>query len=117
MLLNPKLIALLGLALLLSALTAWGFFERSRYQSCRADVERLTAQAAILADKIKDQNAAVSELEKKASAAKARGAQAAKVAQGATEAHAALLRAVEGRIARPEGKSCADALTEIRRGV
>lgn len=114
---SPRLIALLALALVIASLTGWAFFERSRYQSCRADNERLTAQVAILADKIRGQNAAVSELEKKASAAKARGAQAAKVAQGATEAHAALLRAVEGRISRPEGKSCADALTEIRGGM
>ena len=111
---SPRLIAALALALLVAGLTAWALFERAGKLACRVDVEKLTGQIAVLGAQIETQNAAVVEWQQKAQEARQKGAQAAKVAKGATDAHSALLKALDSRIAAPEGKSCSDAMTEIR---
>ena len=93
--------------------TAWTV-QGWRLDAAKAATEVCNVKLGALGNQIETQNAAVSDLEKKAAAAKAKGAAAAKVAQGATQAHAALVRAWEARIAAPEGKTCQNALAEIR---
>lgn len=107
-------------AILLAAVGAWGGWQKIRADQCAAESETLRLQVAMLGDKIATQNAAVDELARKGAAAReaARQAQsradvAERVAQPEIERLRAELANSAGKVA-PAGKSCTDALAEIR---
>jgi len=105
---------LIGLAAFAGGFGAAWTVQGWRLDAARAETEVCTVKLGALGNQIEAQNGAVEELQKKAAAARAKSAQAAKIAQGATLAHAALLRSLDARIAAPAGKTCVDALKELR---
>lgn len=103
-------------AILLAAVGAWGGWQKIRADQCAVESEALRLQAATLGDKIATQNAAVDDLAKKGAAARAAARQAqsrADVAERAAQPEIERLRA-ELASKTPSGKSCTDALAEIR---
>lgn len=67
---------LIGVALLIAVLAAWGAIGRMQLAGCRADLAQSEAQVTVLSASIQRQNAAVRALEEAGRAAQAKGAQA-----------------------------------------
>jgi len=67
---------LIGVALLIAVLAAWGAIGRMQLAGCRADLAQSEAQVTVLSASLKRQNEAVRALEDAGKAAQAKGAQA-----------------------------------------
>ena len=72
---NPKLIALLAVALAFAAITAWGLYWRGEAREARIAVTALKAQGDVLAKGLEACNRSVAAAEKAGQAAVAQGAQ------------------------------------------
>jgi len=114
-------------ALAFAAVMAWGGIQTLRLKSCHADVEASRAQIAslkstveALSADIERQNKAVAAFQQVSAAAKKRALVAQANAESAKLAHAALVAELQRRIATAQksgtagGKTCADALAELR---
>lgn len=123
--LNPLQIKLaiagiLAVAAVVSSLTAWAFFERSRYFECQATVAPIVAQVEILSDKLEQQSDAIRGYAAISARALERGEQLLAAARADAAKHAAQVARLESLLkagsARPDGssKTCADARREIR---
>lgn len=67
---------LIGVAMLIAALAAWGVVGRMQLSGCRADLAEAQAQVTVLSASLKRQNDAVKALEDAGRAAQAKGAEA-----------------------------------------
>lgn len=85
---------------------------------CRGHAEQLQSAYLVLADKTKEQNAAVTDLAKRGEQAREAGHQASIEAAAREMAQAEQLAAWQAKAAAPTpvGKTCADAWTEFREG-
>lgn len=103
------------MAIAILALTAWAFYERSRYFECQATAAPLIAQVQVLAGKIDGQNDAV---QATAKAGQDALAETRKMLLTAGRLRAAADRAAEASEAiakgpQQKGKDCRDAWREI----
>ena len=104
-------VALLAIA----GLTAWAFYERSRYFDCRATVAPLVAQVNVLAGKIDDQSAAIEAQGEAGAAAVKHGAQLLAEVRRGNGKHAGQLEQLAEIVKRPTptkpdgtAKGCSD---------
>lgn len=110
LLLNRYVLA--GLALL--AIAAWGGYEKWRADGAVADLAVCEAQKVVLGQQIAAQNAAVDAMAEKARQQARIGAQALARARASAQVVQPEIARMEAAIAKPEGKSCGDALAIIR---
>lgn len=115
---NARLVGLLSIALVLAGLVAWALWERGERLSCEAGRVEITAAYTVLADKVKQRNAAVAQLEARAATAYQAGQRAAIKAEKDAEAAAPEIAALKTDIAAttPAGKTCVDAWALIQKG-
>jgi hypothetical protein len=115
---NPKLIAGLVAALILAALVAWGFKERSARLAAEKDLETWKGAVQVRDERIQELGRSVLALE---NAAKAARAEAASLRARRAKDNAALLDeiarlggALKGKT--PEGAGCHEAIQNWRAG-
>lgn len=102
-------------AIALAASLAWGSYQKSRADRCDDHVKVLDIQIATMGEQIHRQNDAVDQLRKAGEQAHARAARAQTAAAEARRAAQPEIEALRARIAAaPAGKTCSDALAEIR---
>lgn len=118
---SPMIYALIAAGIVILALTAWGFFERSRYMECQQTTVALTAQVKILADKLDTQSESIDRAAKGGQAAADAGAKLLAEARRLNTANAGALTRLEQQLAqavpkRQDGKDkdCGDARKELR---
>jgi hypothetical protein len=111
---DPRLLAAIGLALVLAGLTSWALYERSRYFECQAGAVALAAQGQVLAEKL---TAVSDQVKATARAGQANAAMTRELLEEArrrkTPPDVAASDAAASAPA-PAGKDCRDALAEIR---
>jgi len=117
--LAPQLAILIGVAAVIAGLTIWVYSERAGRLAC--EVERVQIRDAynVLAEKVQQQNAAVSDLQRKAAQAREAGRQAQIAAVALSESRAAEVAALQARIAAPTpvGQDCRDVWQAIRKSL
>jgi outer membrane PBP1 activator LpoA protein len=103
-------------AIALAASLAWGGYEKNRADRCDDHVKVLDVQIAAMGEQIHRQNDAVDQLQKAGEQARQRAARAQTAAAEALRAAQPEIDALRARIAAatPAGKTCSDALNEIR---
>lgn len=104
-----------------ASLTAWAFYERSRYFDCRATVAPLVAQLAIVVDRLEDQGLAIEQNAELGRQAIASSSEAARAARAAAQHNAGAIAQLDELVRRtpapnPDGtaKGCRDARRELR---
>lgn len=111
---DPRILIALGLTLLVSALTGWALFERSRYFECQSGSVALAAQGQVLAEKL---GSLSDQVKANAKAGQANVAMTRELLEEARRRKAPADVAASDAAANapaPAGKDCRDALAEIR---
>ena len=115
---SDRLIGLLAALAAIAGLVAWALYERAGRLSCEVARVEITAAYTVLADKVKQQNAAMSELAAKGRAARQAGRSASIGAEAMAkeaEPEIASLK-IDAAAPTPAGKTCVDAWAMIQKG-
>lgn len=106
----------LGVLLITGLLTTWALWERSGRLECQVARVQIADAYNVLAEKVKQQNAAVGDLARQGAAARKAGAEARAKAEADAQAHAAEVAALRLATASPTpgDGTCATAWGMIR---
>ena len=114
--LTPQLAILIGVAAVIACLTIWAYSERAGRLACEVERVQLRDAYQVLAGKVQEQNAAVTDLQRRSQAAMAQSRAALNVANVEAAKRQAEVDYWREQAARPTpaGATCATAWAEIR---